>query len=287
MLFRLKNLGDTLVTKKKALFAVVIFALFIVNFSTNAYAEKDKPPKPHHAVKLDLVSPSRADKPDEPLSVQFRAGWPLTFKITVEDEDMEGVGTMFWNNDAISSFPEIKSAGALVLEDPDGCWAWGGEGPLGVCWPPDETFITFYPDRGDLHGLADDTGDFIQHDVLRNPAFRPAFGGPSIYGELPGESNQTIIDGVGWGADDDIPNLVILSNVGGGIVLKDENWDPDYVPGVPGFWDPVVPAQARNTAGFMSSVGYWELPPCRSNRPRVKPIFATTSVRMVTTKVAR
>jgi hypothetical protein len=245
------------VIKHKTLFAVVICAFVVLNFPTNTYAEKSKPPKPHHAVNLDLVSPSRADKPDEPLSVQFRAGWPLTFKITVKDEDMLGVGTMFGSNDAISNFPEIRSAGALVLEDPDGCWSRaGGGGPYSGCGQYDETFITFYPDRGDLHGLADDTGHFIQHAVLRNPIFRPAFGGPSIYGELPGESNQTIIDGVGWGADDDIPNLVILSNVGGGIVLKDENWDPDYVPGVPEFWEPVYPAQARNTAGFMSSVGY-------------------------------
>ncbi len=237
----------------KYVLAIVTCILITTSFSTSVYAKKVKPPKPHPVVKLELISPSRADKHREPLSVQFRAGWPLIFRMIVKHKNLVGVGTNSQNHDLLSYFPEINTAGAIILEDPDGCWFWGD--PWSCNFISDETFITFYPDRGDLRGLADDTGHVFQRYVLRDPAFRPAFGGPSLYGELYGET-AGVTDGVGWGADDDILNLVILSNVGGGIVLKDKNWDPDYVPGVPGFWDPVVPAQARNTAGFMSSVGY-------------------------------
>jgi len=53
-------------------------------------------------------------------------------------------------------------------------------------------------------------------------------------------------DGVQFGADDDFPGLVILSNVGVGIVMTR----------LADGWTPVIPRQARNVAGLGTSVGY-------------------------------
>ena len=52
-------------------------------------------------------------------------------------------------------------------------------------------------------------------------------------------------DGVGWGADDDAPGVVMLANTGPGVVL-----DPSF--------NFPTPRQARNLAGFLTSVA-WEL----------------------------
>jgi hypothetical protein len=53
-------------------------------------------------------------------------------------------------------------------------------------------------------------------------------------------------DGKGWGADDDLPGLVLLANTGPSLVL-DQNFD-----------FPAGPKQTRNSAGFLTSVA-WEL----------------------------
>lgn len=54
------------------------------------------------------------------------------------------------------------------------------------------------------------------------------------------------VDGTGWGADDDAPGVVLLSNTGPGVVLD------------PNFNFPAGPRQLRNLAGFLTSVA-WEM----------------------------
>jgi hypothetical protein len=54
------------------------------------------------------------------------------------------------------------------------------------------------------------------------------------------------VDGQGWGADDDAPGVVLLSNTGPGVVL-DQNFN-----------FPAGPRQLRNLAGFLTSVA-WEM----------------------------
>jgi hypothetical protein len=54
------------------------------------------------------------------------------------------------------------------------------------------------------------------------------------------------VDGKGWGADDDAPGVVLLSNTGPGVVL-DQNFN-----------FPAGPRQLRNLAGFLTSVA-WEM----------------------------
>jgi hypothetical protein len=53
-------------------------------------------------------------------------------------------------------------------------------------------------------------------------------------------------DGVGWGADDGVPGLVLLANTGPSLVL-DQNFN-----------FPAGPKQVRNSAGFVTSVA-WEM----------------------------
>lgn len=230
--------------------AILIWAVFIG--STAAFAN-------NFPVKLEIVSPEPSNQGNAPDDggIQFRAGWPLTLRLTVEDRDMVGVGTFGGPEfDIYSVFPEINQGGAIVFDDPDGCYSPPaniacGPGPISTV---DETLIEFYPDR-DLRGVADGFGNFLQRQAAAISVLRPAYGGPSLYGELSGET-APILDSYGWGADDDIPGLVILADVGGSLVLKDSNILPGFEPGDEGFWDPVEPLVTRNSAGFMTMVGY-------------------------------
>ena len=60
------------------------------------------------------------------------------------------------------------------------------------------------------------------------------------------ETVPSEFDGKGWGADDDLPGLVLLANTGPSLVL-DQSFD-----------FPAGPKQIRNSAGFLTSVA-WEM----------------------------
>lgn len=209
-------------------------------------------------IDLEVVSPiplranSQEPDPIDRRSIQFRAGWPLTLRLTVSDHDMLGIGSFGRPlTDEYSVFPEINQGGAIVFENPDDCYFTN---VTSGCGAPDEVQTAFYPDR-EIRGVEDDTGYRDQQIALASDAARPAYGGPTIYGEWSHET-ESIRDGWGWGADDDIPGLVILANVGPSIVRQDENYDPSFTPGSAGFFDEVSPARVRNSAGFMTMVGY-------------------------------
>lgn len=197
-------------------------------------------PADDYPVELEIESPKKPKKGEEPRMIMYRAGWPLTFKAIVKDEDMLGIGHLWGPQSPGRTFPEPGQPGAIVFEDPDGVWSFGCI-RFGCTDPLDETILELYADRGDLVGVEDDSLEPIypfQHWALADPTSRPEIGGPGL--------SDGVLDGVGYGADDDFPSLVLLSNVGAGIVLTslEEGWEP------------VVPAQRRNLAGFLGNVGY-------------------------------
>ena len=209
-----------------------------------------------YPIELEVISPVPAKKKGmgadpNAKSIQFRAGWPLTLRLTIQQDDFLGIG-MFGDpfTDEHSTFGEINQGAAIVFDDPDGDYS----PPPNNDFPADETLLTFFPDR-EMRGVEDETGFFTQQLALKDPSGRPKFGGPSLHGER-SEDGLLFKDGWGWGADDDLPGLVILSNTGASLVLKDANFDGVFVPGVEEFGDRVVPAQIRNSAGFMTMVGY-------------------------------
>lgn len=188
------------------------------------------------------------------MSIQFRAGWPLIFRASVIDAKMLGLGRMhgeqYFERQGYQ-FPEFGQGAAVVFEDPDAIWSYSI--PTAPFWPRDERILPFYPDPGDITRYVDDVeGAPLSHDPALRFALRPQFGGPlpqyayTATGGLSTVPQVPTADGVQFGADDDFPALVILSNVGVGIVMT------SLAQG----WNPVLPRQARNLAGFTTSVGY-------------------------------
>lgn len=186
--------------------------------------------------------------------IQFRAGWPLIFRASVVDGKMLGLGRMHaeqYYERLLYQFPEFGQGAAIVFDNPDGIWSYSV--PTAPFWPRDERVLPFYPDPGDISRQVDDVAAAPQsHDPALRFDLRPEFGGPLpqfAYDAINGLSTVPQVpteDGVQFGADDDFPGLVILSNVGVGIVMT---------PLAQG-WNPVLPRQGRNLAGFTTSVGY-------------------------------
>lgn len=198
-------------------------------------------------VLLEQLSPL-TDQPGGSLPLQFRAGWPLIFRASVMGDEMQGIGRMYGEQRfEIRNwvFGEIGQGAAIVFNDPDGQWSFSVPPPP---LPRDEFILDFYPDPGDSSGVVDSVDSAPNsHDPATRFALRPEFGGPLPKGNPDGSLLQTpVADGVQFGADDDFPGLVILSNVGVGIVMED----------LANGWTPVMPKMARNLAGLTNAVGY-------------------------------
>jgi hypothetical protein len=237
--------------------------------------------------KLGLINPIL---PSSALPREMAGGWPLTIRLTSNNE--LGVGKAF-----LPAFPEEGDTGFLIFANPDGCFGLSPAAvgiPNTPCFnaPIDETYLEFTNDT-DQPGVADTFGnglrqiaqtDSFEDLVPRMLIFQAGANtflvdyGPRVSkpnttdvlvqrcvtrfgpndqpcaqdGDCAGPFNPTCqsipseFDGYDWGADDDLPGLVVLADTGPSLVL-DQNFN--FPPG---------PKQIRNSAGFLSSVG-WEL----------------------------
>jgi len=224
--------------------AVVLAVALATVASTSAHAA---PPSPR-PVTLEQLSPI-PNSGDTAMPILFRSGWPLIFRASVKGKDMLGLGRVYGGQGEERHgwpFPEVGQGGAVVFSDPDASWSYVF---TAFNEPHDELIMPFHPDSGDISGTNDDVASApLSHDVAAKTALRPEFGGPlaqtALYPAPPPGYFQP--DGVQFGSDDDLPGLVVLSNVGVGIVTT---------PLADG-WQPVLPRAARNLAGFSNSVGY-------------------------------
>jgi len=190
-----------------------------------------------------------------PISGNFQGlttttGWSLVLRIEVPDSV------------AILESPEeptvpIGRREAIVFKDPDGCIDMRhfpiirAGTPYEDCGGPDESFIEFTTERFDNFDIADaQTGNFQVRDrlvdddftpgtLLNKPYLRNTSG--SIVAVPRPQTGGALIDGFGYGPDDDLPGLVIMSNLGAARAF-DENFDA-----VPG-------GVIRNMGGFINSV---------------------------------
>lgn len=129
---------------------------------------------------------------------------------------------------------------AIVLTDPDGCLdlrhfpiTHAGQ-PYQDCSGPDETFLEFTTERFDTFDLADsNTGNFQVRDrliddafvagtLLNKPYLRNTAG--NVVAVPRPQTGGTLLDGFGFGPDDDLPGLVVMSNLGAARVF-DANFD--------------------------------------------------------------
>jgi hypothetical protein len=205
---------------------------------------QDKEPKPPAHITIQ-----------GPVSGNFQGlttttGWSLVLRIEVPDSI------------AILESPEepttpVGRREAIVFDDPDGCIDMRhfpiirAGTPYEDCSGPDESFIEFTTERFDNFDVPDaQTGNFQVRERLVDDAFVPGtlLNKPylrntagSIVAVPRPQTGGTLLDGFGYGPDDDLPGLVVMSNLGAARAF-DENFDA-FPGGV-----------IRNMSGFINSV---------------------------------
>ncbi len=203
----------------------------------------------------------------EPL-IQPASGWPLTLSLRANDEKLLGIGT--GSGDA---YPRREHTGYLIFADPDGCPSWmprqaqerhikllesGSTTDFPQCmsppappWPMDESWVELCPG---LNLPSSRTAcQPPDQEVPKNPLDLETPERPHIkvFAKSPSGTRLEPIgpevgsadDGYGYGPNPRLPGLVVLADVGPGVVT-DVNFEPPE------------PRQARNLAGFFQSVTY-------------------------------
>jgi hypothetical protein len=123
--------------------------------------------------------------------------------------------------------------------------------PYEDCAGPDETFLEFTTERFDNFDVADsNTGNFQVRDRLIDDVFTPGVllnkpylrntAGQVVAVPRP-QTGVLLVDGFGWGPDDDLVGVVMMSDLGAARAF-DENFDRTQ--------GKVI----RNMAGFINSV---------------------------------
>ncbi|MGI9295956.1 MAG: hypothetical protein ACR2PS_18385, partial [Pseudomonadales bacterium] len=226
-----------------ARFSYLLAILLVLPLTPALAAPASKP------IKLTVESPNTKERKSETL--QFRSGWPLTFKLEARRD-------FFFAMQFAGPYPELGLTSWLVFQDLDGCPYLGGrfiEGIGDPCAdaeiPGDEIFVEFTPDV-DFPGLVDEHGNEERRAALADSDSFVSFSHGSDEFTL-GPAISETLDGIGYGPNDDLPGFVLLSDTGVGRVLVDQLGE--FGNPVTGF-DPVEPLQARNLAGLMNTVGY-------------------------------
>ncbi len=201
-------------------------------------------------LEIDVVLPS----PGAAVSIQRASGWPLVVRLSARN--LLGIGVA-----SAPLFPGLVPDGLqepswLVFDlGPDGFFSpFCGYPPfsfLGPCNPPPdgegEVFLEFTLDS-DRAGVEDLDGN----DEVRALTLSGEAGIPQVLAENPlGVSPRTygpvtgggVTDGYGYGPNDDLPGLVVLSDAGPGVFFTEA-------------FDLVEPRRARNLSGFFDQVTY-------------------------------
>ena len=197
--------------------------------------------------------------PEGIISIQAGNGWPFTIRLISQGE--LGLSTP----EPQRELPTAGDTAILLYTNPDGCPSWAAFGlnaahsidfkafpdchaPLP--WPVDETHLRFTIDA-DSPGVLDLAGE----PELQSKLTDSAHGGPPkvftfdehsrglklvTIGPRTGGNQK---DGYGYGANDDLPGLVILSDTGPGVVVDS-------------FFNLPTPREARNLAGFFEAVSF-------------------------------
>jgi hypothetical protein len=273
--------------------AILLFSVLILP----AFATADDYP-----IELEIVSPvapKLKSKKADPVShiIQYRSGWPLTFKLSTNDKHLLGTFVPGTGNGPTNPYPEAGTPAWLIFDDADDCLYLEGLAENGVTAPCNdqtgagEVFLNFTPDI-DFPYLADlDPGGALRSHgrpdlraelAKRYPDNGPEWGGPALSVPTGGAALQGTLDGVGYGPNDDLPGLVVISNTGVGIVYDELVFEGDCDPldgggqcqicepvpvggvgmcfpppiGILQSWERTVPAARHNLSGLMGMVGY-------------------------------
>ena len=262
--------------------------------------------KAHYPIDLEIISPvppknNKSRKPKNSKMIEFRSGWPLTFKLSTNDKHLLGTFVPGAGNGPASPYPEAGTPAWLIFDDADDCLyleglAFNGFTECGDKTGAGEVFLNFTPDidfpylpdldpgAGHLFGHLRSHGrpDLRADLAARYPDNGPEWGGPALSVQTGGAASPGTLDGVGYGPNDDLPGLVVISNTGVGIVYDElvfeGNCDPMggggscqiceptpigqptrcFLPplGILQSWERTVPEARHNLSGLMGMVGY-------------------------------
>ncbi|MEM9303250.1 MAG: hypothetical protein AAGE01_14140 [Pseudomonadota bacterium] len=204
-------------------------------------------------INLQFVSPGKAKPTFD--SIQYRSGWLLELRLRANENTLLGVTVPSFGEPG-SLYPEAGEPSWLLYRDDDDCPYFEGFSSFFFCEEDNlERFVGFTSDI-DMPGAVDQHGRADLRAALANTTSRPQWGGPN----LPNGSQ----DGIGYGANDDLPGLVLLSDTGVGIVYEDlvSDCPPDSAC-ESGLSDPLLvswerkfPEERHNLAGLMNSVSF-------------------------------
>ncbi|MCP4046753.1 MAG: hypothetical protein GY732_12295 [Gammaproteobacteria bacterium] len=275
-----------------------------------------KSKKTHYPIDLEIISPlppksKKSGKPKKSKMIEFHSGWPLTFKLSTNDKHLLGTFVPGSGTGSANLYPEAGTRAWLIFDDTDDCLYLEGLALNGLTEPcsdqtgAGEVFLGFtadidFPylvdlDPGGDHGHLRSHGrpDLRAELAARYPDNGPEWGGPALSeqtvtvpgpitpGSDAGEALPGILDGVGYGPNDDLPGLVVISNTGVGIVYDPlefegncdtmggyepcdfDRCDPDGVCenikpplGILQNWERAIPEARHNLSGLMGTVGY-------------------------------
>ena len=232
------------------------------NLAITTAAARPKPSPSPLPLQLDIEIPRYNKMKDPMLPLLASSGAMITLRANATREPL-GImsftrGTRYPGTNGSGGL----SGGAIVFSDATGCTALGTEAPACILDPASSIVaLSFVPGR-DTSALEDFTGDpalaerlsdSTQSGPPRFHAFSQTRGNyehdappnTGLVSEVVDgvEHTRDIADGYGFGADDDLPGLVLLSDAGVGLVL-----DADFNP-------PLVAAR-HNLAGLVDTVGY-------------------------------
>ena len=186
---------------------------------------------------LQIVLPSSANGQ---VTTQLTGGWPLVIRATAPS----GAPTYAYDNDS--------GPLAVVAADPSGCFDdlfFSDPDSACLSQAPDEVYTSPWLDL-DAPGREDvSSGD---SDLIRALVDSEGGGGPVFFGLVAGSETSVtagpdtggeVRDGYGYGANDDWPQLVLLSNRGVGVAL-DEHFNRGPT------------EERRNLAAFLEWVAY-------------------------------
>jgi hypothetical protein len=215
-------------TSKSSLHALMPIGLSVV--SAAAFAAQP-------TVDIEFVTP---DVSHPRTATQLAYGWPLAIRATISDElfifDLSDSGA--------HSDQTVLEHAFVVFADAGGCYEMPRDLVRScLATSPGETYIELSADHDEV-----DVVDSVGNDALIALSDAPGVSysrrlnsGEIIDVEVGPEAGSGALDGVAYGANDDWPGLVLLSDHGIGVVLDSS------------FNRPPV-AQRRNLAGLLESV---------------------------------
>ena len=214
----------------------------------NAIAQEESP-------FLDKPLVLRVDAPKSG-SIQYEDAWPLRFRLRPRDPSATTVYT--FNGD---EYPSRGDRAALIFSSP-GTLLMGPNcsSLISTCAPDniEPPYLEFaldedYPDRRDVISAGSSRAPEsdqpanrptyeYQYDANDPASLRTIKLGPRL--------SDAIDDGIGYGPNDDLPGLVLLSNIGVGRVLTATR----SAAGSAATLQEMDPRRARNLAGLMTDV---------------------------------